>query len=203
VVFQDVLKDMVVFQKVSRVIDIGISLSVSRSVRKNSPATNVPQKVSARVSIVVFTSVCLETVVFIDVCFDSCVSLFVCLSAGTAVFLCTSLKVNHSVVNVVLQDVTKLVDSRVLKVVVVLRLAPTAVLNDVVVFRVVVLDADAEVVIVVVRVVGNVVTHSVVNVVVVFCVELVLVCLLVCLFVENSFTLLKPNRIIIENHQCN
>lgn len=84
-----------------------------------------------------------------------------------------------------------------------LRLAPTVVLNVVVVFRVVFLDADAEVVNVVVRVVGNVVTHSVVNVVVVFCVELVLVSLLVNLFVENSLTVLKPNRIIIENHQCN
>jgi len=77
------------------------------------------------------------------------------------------------------------------------------VLNDVVVFRLVFLDADAEVVNVVVRVVGNVVTHSVVNVVVVFCVELVLVSLLVNLFVENSLTVLKPNRIIIENRQCN
>ena len=77
------------------------------------------------------------------------------------------------------------------------------VLNDVVVFRLVFLDADAEVVNVVVRVVGNVVTHSVVNVVVVFRVELVLVSLLVNLFVENSLTVLKPNRIITENHQCN
>ena len=85
----------------------------------------------------------------------------------------------------------------------VLRLVDTVVLNDVVVLLDVLREAAAEVVTVVLREVENVVVHEVVNVVVVFRDVLMLVWSSVSTFVENSFTLLKPNRIIIENYQCN
>lgn len=103
--------------------------------------------------------------------------------------------------NVVLQKVVKLVDSRVLNVVVVFRDVANVVLNEVDVLRDVFRDAAAEVVTVVLRLVGKVVDQNVVYVVVVFLVELVLVNLSVSTFVENSLTLLKPNKIITENHR--